>query len=185
MSNELACRAVASARRETFRHRDGNDRLLTLRSPLLFRRGEATSAVGLRYCSQDAPHICREDTFPAGKCFSPLHCEGRDNRAVHSARSRRRLVVSPSQGFLASAPKLFSVDRIGREDYRIIGENRDGCFAKSFFAGKFGVSLFRSNERPDSFLKIDIRRATVCQCQACDKQEKFRWLRQDHSLAAS
>src|SRR5213080_1123609 len=99
MSNELACRAVASARRETFRHRDGNDRLLTLRSPLLFRRGEATSAVGLRYC--------REDTFPAGKCFSPLHCEGRDNRAVHSARSRRRLVVSPSQGFLASAPKLF------------------------------------------------------------------------------
>src|SRR5438093_13759263 len=68
MSSELACRAVASASRETFHHRDGNDRLLTLRSPLLFRRGEATSAVGLRYCSQDAQSTAKI-RFPRASAF--------------------------------------------------------------------------------------------------------------------
>jgi hypothetical protein len=35
------------------------------------------------------------------------------------------------------APKLFSVDRMGCEDYRIIGENRDGCFANPFPPASF------------------------------------------------
>ena len=165
MSSELACRAVASARRETFRHRDGDDRLLTLPSPLSKRRGDISR--GTAPLQPGCPTHLPRRYVSRGACFSPLHCEGRDNRAVHSAtskrrlvatssqerkpschsaRSRRRLVASLSQGLPRFAPKLFFVDPIGYEDYRIIGENRDGCVAKSFFAGKFGVSLFRSNE---------------------------------------
>jgi len=142
MSSELACRAVASARRERFRHRDGDDRLLTLPSPLSKRRGDISH--DLHHCSQDAPHIFREDTFPAVR-FSPLHCEG--ITGLSTARpSRRRLVVTLSQGLPRLAPILFSVDRIRREDYRIIGENRDGCFANFSFAGKFGVSISYTSE---------------------------------------
>jgi hypothetical protein len=47
---------------------------------------------------------------------------------------------------LCFAPKLFPIDCVRREDYRIIGKNRDGRFAKSLFAGKFSVSLFSSDE---------------------------------------
>jgi hypothetical protein len=136
MSSELACRAIASARQERFRHRDGDDRLLTLPSPLLFRRGEATSAIGLRHSSQDAPHICREDTFPVAR-FSPLHCEAEITELSTPQPSRRRSVATSSQGLSRFAPILFSVDRVGCEDYRISGENKDGRFAKFFFAGKF------------------------------------------------
>src|SRR6266480_6227110 len=82
MSSELACRAIASARRERFRHRDGDDRLLTLPSPLSKRRGDIS--YGTAPLQPGAPHICREDTFPEAR-LSALHCEGRDNRAVHSA----------------------------------------------------------------------------------------------------
>jgi hypothetical protein len=44
--------------------------------------------------------------------------------------------------FFAPRQNFFAVDCMRREDYRIVGKNRDGRFAKSFFAGKFGVSLF-------------------------------------------
>jgi hypothetical protein len=101
--------------------------------------------MGLRHSSQDATHICREDTFPAAR-FSPPHCEGRHNRAVHSATIEAKIGRQVIAGASSLHAKTFSVDRIGCEDYRIIGENRDACFAKSFFAGKFGVSIFRSNE---------------------------------------
>ena len=90
--------------------------------------------MGLRHRSQDAPPIYREDTFPAAR-FSPLHSEGRGNRSLHSAKSRRRLVAGLLQGFLVSS-QPFSIDRIGCEDYRIIGKNKEGRFAKFFFAGK-------------------------------------------------
>src|SRR5437867_12372186 len=113
MSSEPACRTVASASRVTFRHRDGDDRLLTLRSPLSKRRGDISRGTALL---QPGCPIYREDTFAAGKCFSPLHCEGRGNRAVRFARSRRKLVATLSQGVPRFAPKLFSVDRTGRED---------------------------------------------------------------------
>ena len=63
-----------------------------------------------------------------------------------SSKGLRLFIRPPGRVLLRFPPKLFSVDRIGREDYRIIGESRDGFFVKSFFAGKFGVSLFRSNE---------------------------------------
>jgi hypothetical protein len=55
---------------------------------------------------------------------------------------------SPGYGkvVLSFPPKFFTVDCIGREDYGIVGENREGCFAKSFFSGKFSVSLFCSDE---------------------------------------
>jgi len=53
---------------------------------------------------------------------------------------------SPSLILLRLPPKLFPVDRTGREDYRIVGEHRDGRFAKSFFGGWFGVSLFCSDK---------------------------------------
>jgi hypothetical protein len=101
--------------------------------------------MGLRHCSQDAPHICREDTFPAAR-FSPLRCGGKRQlrcpRRKIEAQIGRQLIAGAS----SLRAKTFSVDRSGCEDYRIIGENKDGCFAKSFFAVKFGVSLFRSNE---------------------------------------
>jgi hypothetical protein len=102
--------------------------------------------MGLRPCSQDAPPIYREDTFPASRAFrlSPAREEVTELSAPRDRGEDR----SPAyrRGFLRFAPKLFSVDRIRCEDYRIISENRDGCLAKSFFDGKFGVSLFRSNE---------------------------------------
>jgi hypothetical protein len=80
---------------------------------------------------------------------------------------------------------IFSVDRVGREDYRVLGKGRDGPFAKSFFDGRVSVSLFRSDESTDSFLKIDICGARACECQVCDEQEKFQRPRQNYSLAAS
>jgi len=42
---------------------------------------------------------------------------------------------SPSLILLRFPPKLFPIDGIRREDYRIVGEHRDGSFAKSFFGG--------------------------------------------------
>ena len=62
----------------------------------------------------------------------------RDRREDRSPAYDRILVRFP--------PKLFAVDRMRREDYRIVGKNRDGRFAKSFFAGKFCLSLFCSDE---------------------------------------
>ena len=102
--------------------------------------------MGLRHCSQDAPPIYREDTFPAARAFRLSTARG-EVTELSTPRDRGE-DWSPAyrRGFLASRQNFFSVDRIGCEDYRIIGENRDGCVAKSFFAGKFGVSLFRSNE---------------------------------------
>ena len=44
------------------------------------------------------------------------------------------------------SPIIFSVDRVGREDYRVLGKGRDGPSAKSSFGGRVSVSLFRSDE---------------------------------------
>ncbi len=44
------------------------------------------------------------------------------------------------------SPKFFTVDRVGREGYRVLGKGRDGPFAKSFFGGRVSISLFRSDE---------------------------------------
>jgi hypothetical protein len=148
MSSELSCRAVVPpARDEGGRHfaiAMATIDSLTLPSPLSKRRGDIGR--GTAPLQPGCPAHLPRRYVSRGACFSPLHCEGRDNRAVHFTRSRRRLVATLSQGLPRFAPRLFSVDRTGCEDYRIVGENRDGCFAKCFFAGKFGVSLFRSNE---------------------------------------
>jgi hypothetical protein len=142
MSSELACRALASARRETFRHRDATIDP-SLPSCLSKRRGDISH--GTAPSQPGAPHICREDTPPAAR-FLPLYCEGRDNRAVHSATSRRRLVATLSQGLPRFAPNSFPLTAWGAKITASSAKTEMDAFAKSFFAGKFGVSLFRSNE---------------------------------------
>ncbi len=101
--------------------------------------------MGLHHCSQ-VPHTSAAKIRFPRRAFRLSIARGEITELSTPRPSRRRLVATLSQGLPRFAPILFSVDRIRREDYRIIGENRDGCFAKSFFAGKFGVSIFCSNE---------------------------------------
>ena len=70
-------------------------------SPLLFRRGEATSAVGLRHCSQDAPPIYREDTFPAARAFRLSTARGKETEL-----SLREIEAKIGRQLIAGASSL-------------------------------------------------------------------------------
>jgi hypothetical protein len=74
-------------------------------------------------------------------------CRARGVAKIAAARDgRERRLPADDEILLRLLSKFFAVDRIRREDYGIIGESRDGRFAKSFFAGSFSISLFRSDE---------------------------------------
>src|SRR5437016_3650151 len=74
MSSELACRTVVPpARDESARdsvHRDGDDRLLALPSPLPERRGDISR--GLAPPQRGCPSIRRQNAFATTPCFPPL-----------------------------------------------------------------------------------------------------------------
>ena len=93
-----------------------------------------------RYKMAERIRLFRITRFPVFRwtCRITELTTPRDRREDRSPDCDRILFCFP--------PEFFAVDRTGREDYRIVGKNRHGRFAKSFFAGKFGVSLFRSDE---------------------------------------
>jgi hypothetical protein len=63
--------ASAGRKRETFRLRDGDDRLLTLPSHLSSSKRRGDISRGTAPLQPECPPTCREDTFPAVRVFRP------------------------------------------------------------------------------------------------------------------